>query len=55
MDFSNKDIILNILYEDEWLIIVVKPAGITVHPSMDHLEDSLTNAIKYYYESNRYS
>ncbi len=51
----NKDIPLNILYEDEWLIIVDKPAGIPVHPSMDHFEDSLSNAIKYYYESNRYS
>lgn len=47
----NKDIILNILYEDEWMIIVNKPSGIPVHPSMDHFEDSLSNAIKYYYDS----
>ena len=47
----NGNIPLNILYEDEWLIIVDKSAGIPVHPSMDHFEDSLSNAIKYYYDS----
>lgn len=47
----NKDMTLNILYEDEWMVIVNKPAGIPVHPSMDHFEDSLSNAIKYYYDS----
>ncbi len=47
----NKDIHIDILYEDEWMIIVNKPAGIPVHPSMEHFEDSLSNAIKYHYDS----
>lgn len=47
----NGNIPLNILYEDEWLIIVDKPAGIPVHPSMDHFENSLSNAVKYYYDN----
>ena len=42
---------LNILYEDDYLLIVDKPAGIAVHPSMEHYEDSLSNGIKYYFES----
>lgn len=42
---------LNILYEDEWLLIVNKPAGIAIHPSILHHEDSLSNGIKYYFDS----
>lgn len=42
---------LNILYEDDGLIIVNKPPLIPVHPSMDHFEDSLSNGVKYYFDS----
>lgn len=42
---------LSILYEDEYLLIVDKPAGIPVHPSVIHLEDSLSNGIKYYFDT----
>ncbi len=42
---------LNILYEDEFLLIVNKPYNMPVHPSMLHFEDSLSNGIKYYYDS----
>ena len=31
---ANKNISLNILYEDEFLLIVDKPAGLPVHPSI---------------------
>lgn len=40
---------LDIVYEDEALIIVNKPAGIPVHPSQTHYEDSLSNGVKYYF------
>ena len=40
---------LNIIYEDEAYIVVNKPAGIPVHPSMDHYTDSLSNGIAFYY------
>ena len=46
----NKNIKLDILYEDEWLIIVNKPKFMPVHPTMRHYEDSLSNGIKYYYD-----
>ena len=47
---SNSDINLNILYEDDFLLIVDKPAGIPVHPSILHYEDSLSNGVKAYFE-----
>ena len=40
---------LNIIYEDEAYIVVNKPAGIPVHPSMDHYTDSLSNGITFYF------
>lgn len=46
----NKNISLNILFEDDFLLIVDKPAGIPVHPSILHYEDSLSNGVKYYFE-----
>ena len=42
---------LDIAYEDEWLIIINKPSGIPVHPSILHYEDSLSNGVKYYFDS----
>ena len=42
---------LDILYEDECFIVLNKPAGIPVHPSMDHFEDSLSNGLKFYFDS----
>ncbi len=42
---------LSILYEDEWLLIISKPAGIAIHPSILHFEDSLSNGIKYYFDT----
>lgn len=40
---------LNIIYEDEALLILDKPAGIAVHPSISHYTDSLANGVKYYF------
>ncbi|MBQ0059466.1 MAG: RluA family pseudouridine synthase [Lachnospiraceae bacterium] len=42
---------LTILYEDDDLIAVDKPAGIVVHPSHGHYRDSLGNYIAAYYEA----
>ena len=40
---------LNILYEDEDLICLNKPAGVVVHPSHGHFADSLANFLAQYY------
>lgn len=42
---------LKIIYEDEWLLIVNKPAGIAIHPSILHYADSLSNGVKFYFDS----
>ena len=42
---------LDIIYEDEAFIIINKPAGIAIHPSILHYEDSLSNGVKFYFES----
>ncbi len=42
---------LEIVYEDEWLLIINKPAGIAIHPSILHYSDSLCNGIRYYFDS----
>ena len=42
---------LNIIYEDECFLILNKPVGIAVHPSISHYTDSLANGVKFYFES----
>ena len=41
---------LSIIYEDKYLIIVNKQPGIPVHPSMSHYTNSLSNAVRYYFD-----
>lgn len=41
---------LDIVYEDEGYIVINKPAGIPIHPSMDHFTDSLSNGVRYYFD-----
>ena len=42
---------LDIVYEDDAFIILNKPSKMPVHPSMDHFSDSLSNGVKYYFDS----
>ena len=42
---------LDIIYEDEYLLLINKPSGIPVHPSILHFKDSLSNGVKWYYDS----
>ena len=42
---------LDIIYEDEWLLIVNKSAGVAIHPSILHYADSLSNGVKFYFDS----
>lgn len=45
-----KKLPLDIIYEDEWLLVINKSAGIAVHPSILHYDDSLSNAVRYYFD-----
>ena len=40
-----QDIPLNILFEDEHLLVVDKPAGLVVHPAAGNLDGTLVNAL----------
>ena len=40
-----QDIDLNIVFEDDYLIIVDKPAGLVVHPAAGHADGTLVNAL----------
>ena len=42
---------LEIVFEDEYFLIINKPANLPVHPSCNHYENSLSNGVKYYFDS----
>ena len=40
-----EDIPLNVMYEDDHMIVIDKPAGLVVHPAPGHLSGTLVNAL----------
>ena len=44
------EIPLDIIYEDEDIIVINKPAGMPIHPSMNNYYKSLANALAWYYQ-----
>jgi 23S rRNA pseudouridine1911/1915/1917 synthase len=42
---------LDIIYEDDDIVAVNKPSAMPTHPSLGHSDDSLANALVYYYAS----
>lgn len=44
---------LDILYEDEYLLAVNKPKDMVVHPCAYHLENTLSNYVKFYLNNNK--
>lgn len=44
---------LDIVYEDEDLIVINKPADMPVHPSMNHHEGTLANGLMYYFKERK--
>lgn len=40
---------LDIIYEDEDLVVINKPADMPIHPSLNNYENSLGNALAYYF------
>ena len=46
--FLPEPIPLDILYEDEHLVVVNKPAGLVVHPAPGHYSGTLVNALLYH-------
>lgn len=55
-DEDNSNIIpkkmdLDIIYEDDYFLVINKPPCIAIHPSMLHYDNTLSNGIKYYFDS----
>lgn len=44
-----EDIPLEILYEDDWLVCVNKPAGMVAHPARGHWSGTLASALQFRY------
>lgn len=47
-----EDLPLNIVYEDDDLMVVNKPAGMVVHPSYGHYTGTLVNALAWHLKDN---
>lgn len=50
-DIMPQPIHFTILYEDNYLLIVNKPAGIVVHPTHGHYTNTLANGVVHYWKS----
>lgn len=45
LDIQPEDIPLNVVYEDDHLLVINKPAGMVVHPAYGHSSGTLVNAL----------
>lgn len=45
-----QDLPLQIVYEDEDLLVIDKPAGLLVHPTKNHVDGTLANALAFYFD-----
>jgi 23S rRNA pseudouridine1911/1915/1917 synthase len=48
VEFVAEDIALSILYEDEHVLVIDKPAGLVVHPALGHARGTLVNAVMHH-------
>ncbi len=44
-----QDIPISVLFEDDYMIIVDKPAGMAVHPAGNYIHSTLANALRFYF------
>jgi len=51
LEIGGEPIPLDVLYEDEALLVLNKPAGIVVHPAPGHWSGTLVNALLYHMQS----
>ena len=43
---------IDILYEDDDIVLVNKPSGLVIHPGAGNTDNTLVNALLYYYKNN---
>ena len=51
-DIKEKKIDFEIVYEDDEIIIINKPSGLTVHPGAGNSDNTLVNGLLYFYKNN---
>jgi len=49
-----ENIPLNIVYEDEYLLVINKPAGLVVHPGHGNFQGTLLNGLAWYLKDNTF-
>ncbi|MDX1949629.1 MAG: RluA family pseudouridine synthase [Rickettsiales bacterium] len=49
---ANPNIKIDVLYEDEFLLVINKQAGLTIHPGAGNHKDTLVNALLHRYKNN---
>lgn len=49
LDLEAEEIPLEIVHEDEWLVVVNKPAGMVVHPAQGNRTGTMVNALLWHY------
>ena len=50
-DVKPENIPLNIVFEDDYLLVVNKPAGMVVHPAFQNWSGTLVNALAYHFQN----
>ncbi len=50
IDIKKEDIPINIVYEDEYLLVINKASGMVVHPAPGHYTGTLVNALLYKFD-----
>ncbi|WP_050742525.1 RluA family pseudouridine synthase [Deferribacter desulfuricans] len=52
LDLKPANIPLNIIYENQYYLIINKPAGLCVHPAPGNFDNTLVNALLYHFQIN---
>jgi len=52
LEITPQEMPLEIVYEDEWLLVVNKPAGLVVHPGHGNWDGTLLNGLAWYMRNN---
>ncbi len=53
IDVKPQEITLNIIYEDDYLIVISKQAGVVTHPAPGNYENTIVNAVLFYLNSKK--
>lgn len=53
-EILSKDVSLDIVYEDDHILIINKPEGVTSQPSRLHYEDNIISYVKSYFQSKNF-